>query len=74
MDPVTLLEQMRARGVDVEPTLIGDLTANAVNIGNAEFLAKAEVGALKSDATPEEEQDHQNQLSPFPWLKCIKKH
>ena len=40
VDPVTLLEQMRARGVDVEPTLIGDLTANAVNIGNAEFYAE----------------------------------
>ena len=40
VDPVTLLEQMRARGVDVEPTLIGDLTANAVNIGNAEYYAE----------------------------------
>ncbi|MBU6232989.1 MAG: replicative DNA helicase [Acidobacteria bacterium] len=40
VDPVTLLEQMRARGVDIEPTLIGDLTANAVNIGNAEFYAE----------------------------------
>ena len=40
VDPVTLLEQMRARGVDVEPTLIDDLTANAVNIGNAEFYAE----------------------------------
>lgn len=39
VDPVTLLEQMRARGVAVEPTLIGDLAANAVNIGNAEYYA-----------------------------------
>ena len=47
---VTISTNMAGRGTDI---LLG---------GNAEFLAKAEVGALKSDATPEEEQDHQNQL------------
>ncbi|MFZ9596018.1 MAG: preprotein translocase subunit SecA [Bdellovibrionia bacterium] len=51
MGALTISTNMAGRGTDI---LLG---------GNPEFLAKAEVGALKSEATPEEKTAYQSQFS-----------
>jgi len=62
---VTIATNMAGRGTDI---LLG---------GNPEFLAKAEVGVLKADASPEERAEHEkkNKEALIKWKeKCQKEH